>query len=48
MFNNTELVTLLTGNGSALAVGVWQTVADPGPQAGLEGRDLGQVGEVTR
>jgi acetylglutamate kinase len=47
---NTELVTLLNGNGSALAVGV------SGKDGGLirarklvqEGRDLGQVGEVTR
>ena len=47
---NTELVTLLNGNGSALAVGV------SGKDGGLirarklvqEGRDLGQVGEVTQ
>jgi acetylglutamate kinase len=47
---NTELVTLLNGNGAALAVGV------SGKDGGLirarklmqEGRDLGQVGEVTR
>jgi acetylglutamate kinase len=47
---NTELVTLLNGNGSALAVGL------SGKDGGLirarklvqEGRDLGQVGEVTR
>jgi acetylglutamate kinase len=47
---NTELVTLLNGDGSALAVGV------SGKDGGLirarklvqEGRDLGQVGEVTR
>ena len=47
---NTELVTLLNGNGTALAVGV------SGKDGGLirarklvqEGRDLGQVGEVTR
>src|SRR3989441_242230 len=47
---NTELVTLLNGNGAALAVGV------SGKDGGLiparklvpEGRDLGQVGEVTQ
>lgn len=47
---NTELVTLLNAQGSALAVGV------SGKDGGLlrarklvsEGRDLGQVGEVTR
>jgi acetylglutamate kinase len=47
---NTELVTLLNNNGTALAVGV------SGKDGGLirarklvqEGRDLGQVGEVTR
>jgi acetylglutamate kinase len=47
---NTELVTLLNGNGIAQAVGV------SGKDGGLirarklvqEGRDLGQVGEVTR
>src|SRR2546430_14861839 len=47
---NTELGTLLNGNGSALAVGV------SGKDGGLirarklmqEGRDLGQVGEVTQ
>jgi len=47
---NTELVTLLNGNGLAQAVGV------SGKDGGLirarklvqEGRDLGQVGEVTR
>jgi len=47
---NTELVTLLNGNGSAMAVGV------SGKDGGLirarklvqEGRDLGQVGEVTQ